>query len=331
MSRGTVLVVPPLMHGDGPHTALLREAGFEVRHPPPGFNERQPDLLATIMGDVDAVLVGTEPYTRDVIDAAPRLRAIVRFGAGYDAIDLKAADARGIVVATTPGSNHEAVAEHTLAMLLALARGFPRRDLMVRRSEPWQKIPMRRIAGSTLGILGLGRIAKAFVRRLSGLELGRILVHTPRPHHTFGAAHGIEFTTFNDVLRQSDSLSLHLPLTAETRHLINGDALARMKRGAIIVNTSRGGLIDESALHTALTKGHLAGAALDVFAAEPPEPDNPLLKLDNVLLSPHIGGLDNESYRDLQTKAASIVIDLAAGRWPDGCVVNLRGVTDWRW
>lgn len=331
MSGGTVLVVPPLMHAEGPHTALLRDAGFAVRRPPPGFSEREPDQLATIVGDADAVLAGTELYTREILAAAPRLRAIVRFGAGYDAIDLNAADERGIVVATTPGSNHEAVAEHTLAMLLALARGFPRRDFMVRRSEPWRKIPMPRIAGSTLGILGLGRIAKAFVRRLAGLQLGRILVHTPRPDHGFGAAHGIEFTTLDEVLRQSDFLSLHLPLTAETRGLINGDALARMKKGAIIVNTARGGLIDEVALHAALTEGHLAGAALDVFAAEPPDADNPLLKLDNVLLSPHIGGLDDDSYRDLQTKAAGIVIDLAAGRWPDGCVVNLRGVKDWRW
>ena len=330
MSGRTVLIVPPLMHPEGPHTALLCAAGFEVRRPPQGFNERQPERLGTILGDVDAVMVGTEPYTCEVLNAAPRLRAIVRFGAGYDAIDLKVADERGIAVATTPGTNHEAVAEHTLAMLLALARGFPHRDLMVRRGEPWQKIPMPRIAGRTLGILGLGRIAKALIRRLGGLQLS-ILAYTPRPDRAFAAEHGIQLATFEDVLRQSDFLSLHLPLTAETRNLINGPTLALMKPGAILVNTSRGGLVDEQALHAALADGRLAGAGLDVFASEPPDPNNPLLKLDNVLLSAHIAGLDNESYRDLQVMAASIVIDLSEGRWPDDCVVNLRGIKDWRW
>ena len=330
MTAHSVVIVPPLMHPEGPHTALLSAAGFDIRRSPLGADIARPESLAAIIGDAEAALVGTEPYTRAVIASAPRLRAIVRFGAGYDAIDLAAADARGIAVATTPGTNHEAVAEHALAMLLALARGFPRRDFMVRRGEPWTKRPMPRLAGRTLGLLGLGRIAQALVRRIGGLQL-RILAHARRPDREFAARHGVELATREEVLRRSDVLSLHLPLTAETRNLINGATLALMRPGAILINTSRGGLVDERALQAALVDGRLAGAGLDVFAVEPPAPDNPLLCLDNVLLSPHVGGLDTESYGDLQTMAARIVIDLAEGRWPDGCVVNLRGVKGWRW
>jgi D-3-phosphoglycerate dehydrogenase / 2-oxoglutarate reductase len=330
VSAHSVLIVPPLMHPEGPHTALLRAAGFDIRRPPPGVVAARPEHLAAIIGDAEAAIVGTEPYTREVILGAPRLRAIVRCGVGYDAIDLRTADERGIAVATTPGTNHEAVAEHALAMMLALARGFPRRDFMVRRGEPWQKVPMPRIAKRTLGLLGLGRIAQALVSRIGGLQL-RVLAYAPRPDRRFAATHGIQLVTLEDVLRQSDFLSLHLPLTPETRNLISGPTLALMKPGAILINTSRGGLVDERALYDALADGRLAGAGLDVFAEEPPAPDNPLLQLDNVLLSPHIAGLDSESYRDLQVMAARILIDLAEGRWSDGCVVNLRGVKDWRW
>lgn len=331
MSRRTVLIVPPLMRADGAHTELLQAAGFDIRRPPPDFNERDPKLLATLLGDVDVAMAGTEPYTREMMQAAPRLRAIVRFGAGYDAIDLAAADERNIAVGVLPGTNHESVAEHTLAMLLALSRGFPQRDFLVRRNAPWTKTPLRRLAGSTLGIVGLGQIAKALVRRVGGLGLARILVHTPRPDRAFGAQHGLEFVSLEDVLRQSDFVSLHLPLKPDTQNLINASTLALMKKGAILVNTARGGLIDEQALHAALTRGQLAGAGLDVLVQEPPDPDNPLLKLDNVLFSPHISGLDDDSFRDLQAGAARVVIDLAAGRWPGGAIVNLKGVKDWRW
>ena len=328
MSTHSVVIVPPLMHPEGPHIALLRAAGFEIRRPIEDIT--RPGQLAAIIGDAEAAMVGTEPYTREVIFGAPRLRAIVRCGVGYDAIDLRTADERGIAVAITPGTNHEAAAEHALAMMLALARGFPRRDFMVRRGEPWKKVPMPRIAGRTLGLLGLGRIAKALVTRLGGLQL-RVLAYAPRPDRTFAADHGVELATFEDVLRQSDFLSLHLPLTPETRGLMNETMLTLMKPGAILINTSRGGLVDERELHAALVDGRLAGAGLDVFAQEPAGLDNPLLQLDNVLLSPHISGLDNESYGDLRVMAARILIDLVEGRWPDGCVVNLRGVNGWRW
>lgn len=326
----SVLIVPPILYPEGPHTRLLSAAGFDIRTPPRDADLAKPQELATLLADVDAAIVGTERYPRDVILGAPRLRVIVRCGVGYDAIDLQAADERGIAVAATPGINHEAVAEHALAMLLALARGFPRRDFTVRRGEPWTKTPMPRIAGRTLGLVGLGRSARALVGRIGGLQL-RIIAHAPRPDRDFAAEHGIELASLEEVLRRSDFVSLHLPLIPETRDLIDARRLALMKPSAILVNTSRGGLVDERALHAALADGRLAGAGLDVFAQEPPAPDNPLLRLDNVLLSPHIAGMDDESYDDLRTMVARIVIDLAEGRWPHDCVVNLRGVTDWRW
>lgn len=330
MTAQTALIVPPLMHPEGPHTALLRAAGFEVRRLPDGVDSFRPEELGRLLADVDAVLAGTEPYTRDVLARAPRLRVIVRFGVGYDAIDLTAADAQGIAVATTPATNHEAVAEHTLAMIMALARGFPRRDLMVRRGDPWQKLPLPRLAGRRLGLIGLGRIARSLVRKLPGLEL-HVLAHSRNPDPAFAAAHAIELTTLDGLLERSDIVSLHVPVTPATRRMVDEGFLARMKRGAILVNTSRGALVDEQALHRALAGGHLAAAGLDVFAAEPPPRDHPLLQLDNVLLSPHVAGLDEVSYRDLQTMAAHVVIDLSQGRRRPDCVVNLKDAPDWRW
>jgi len=330
VSARSVLLVPPLLHSVGPHIALLRDAGFDIRLPPRGADTSRPDSLAAMIGDVDAAIAGTEAYTPDVIRGAPRLRAIVRCGAGYDAIDLRTADERGIVVAATPGTNHEAVAEHTLAMLLAVARGFPRRDLMVRRGEAWTKLPLPRLARRTLGLVGFGRIAQALVLRIAGLQL-KVIATARNPDRAFAAAHGVELASLEDVLRNSDVLSLHLPLTAETRNLINRQTLSLMKPGAILINTSRGGLVDERALHTALVDGRLAGAGLDVFATEPPAPDNPLLQLENVLLSPHIAGLDDDSLRELQVTTARILIDLSEGRWPGAYVVNLRGAPGWRW
>jgi phosphoglycerate dehydrogenase-like enzyme len=309
---------------------ILRSAGFEIRLPPAGADMTKADVLAANLGDTESVIAATEPFTREVIMGAGRLRVIARSGVGYDAIDVAAADERGIAVTTTPGTNEHSVAEHALAMLLALSRGFPRRDLQVRRGEFSKKAPLPRLAGRTLGIVGLGRIGKALGTRVSGLGL-KVLAYEPYPDPAFVAERGIELVTFEELLRRSDFVSLHLPLTAETEGLINRRALALMKPGAILVNTARGGLVVEEDLSAALTEGRLAAAGLDVFVEEPPSADNPLLQLDNVLLSPHIAGLDDDSHYDSQVMVARVLVDLAQGRWPAECVVNLRGVSGWRW
>lgn len=325
-----VLIVHPRLRADGPHMEILRSAGFEIRLPPPDADMMREDVLTANLGDAESVIAATEPFTREVIARTSRLRVIARCGVGYDAIDVAAADERGIAVTTTPGTNEHSVAEHALAMLLALSRGFPKRDQQVRRGEFWKKAALPRMAGRTLGIVGLGRIGKALATRVSGLGL-KVLAYEPFPDREFVAKHAIELASFEDLLRRSDLVSLHLPLTDETHGLINRKTLALMKPGAILVNTARGGLVVEEDLHAALVGGRLAAAGLDVFIEEPPPLNHPLLKLDSVLVSPHIAGLDEQSSYDSQIMVARVLVDLAAGRWPVECVVNLRGVHDWKW
>jgi len=329
MTANSVFIATHLLHGDGTHRRLLRAAGFDIRIPPKDLDITQPQQLSIAIGDAEAIVAGTEPYTRTVMEAAPRLRVIIRFGAGYDAVDTQAADALAIAVATTAGTNHEAVAEHALAMLLALARGLPQRDRMVRRGE-WNKTAMSRFAGATLGLVGLGRSAQALVRLVSGMGM-RILVSTPRPDGAFVAQHQIRVVTLDELLSEADFISLHLPLDAETHNFIDHRRLALVKPHAVLLNVARGGLVNEEALHDALVGGRLAGAGLDVFAHEPCPPDHPLLRLDNVVVSPHVAGLDRESFDEACTKVAHVLIELRDGLWPNQAVVNLRGRTGWHW
>jgi phosphoglycerate dehydrogenase-like enzyme len=330
MTRREVLILPPRFHAQGPHWDMLRAAGFEVRLPVAGRSLAQACALAEAIGDAEAVIAGSEPFTRQVLEHARKLRVIVRSGVGFDNIDLAAADERRIVVATTPGVNHLSVAEHALAMLLALARGFPRRDREMRRGGPWKRAPVPRLAGRTLGIIGLGRIGKALADKVSGLGL-KLLAYDPFPDREFAARHRIALVGFEELLGASDLVSLHLPLSEQTRGLVCRRTLGLMKPGAILVNTARGELVREEDLREALLEGRLAGAGLDVFAEEPLPPGHFLLEMDNVLLSPHVAGFDDVSYREAKAAIARITIDLAQGRWPEECVVNLRGVTDWKW
>lgn len=315
---------------DGPHRAILEQAGFQLRLPPPGTNLFDEAELGRALEGCDAVIAATEPYTATVFDRAGQLRVIARMGVGYDSIDIEAADAHRVAVTITPGTNDQSVAEHALAMLLAIARGFPERDRQVRRGGPWSRAALPRLAGRTLGLVGLGRIGKALAGRAKGLGL-QLLAHEPYPEHDFVAQWGIELVGLHELLRRSDLVSLHLPLTHETRGLINGARLEMLKPGSMLVNTARGGLVVEADLVAALRSGSLAAAALDVFEEEPLPTDSPLLQLDNVLLSPHIAGLDEESSRDAKMMGAQILADLSQGRWRPDCVVNLKGVDDWKW
>jgi phosphoglycerate dehydrogenase-like enzyme len=290
----------------------------------------RPDVVADLIGDAAAAIAGMEPYNREVIDSAPRLRVIARCGVGYDTVDVAACDQRGIAVTTTPGTNHDSVAEHALAMILALSRGFPQRDLVVRRSQPWKKSPLPRFAGATVGIVGLGRIGKALAIRLPSLGVS-VLAYEPFPDEEFVSKFNVELTDLQDLLSRSDFVSLHVPVTAETQGMINRHALAKMKPGGVLINTARGALIVEDDLLEALSSGHLAAAGLDVLQQEPPPSDHPLLQQDNVLFSPHAAGIDQQSHHDSVVMVANTLVDLYQGRWPSQCIMNLRGVTNWTW
>jgi phosphoglycerate dehydrogenase-like enzyme len=278
----------------------------------------------------DAVIAGAEPYPRKVIEALPRLRAIARSGVGYDAIDLAACDEAGVVVMTTPGVNHHSVAEHTFALLFGVARGFPIAHLRVRECK-WKRTSGPRVMGSTIGVVGLGRIGQAVATRAIGVGMN-VLAYEPFPSQAFLKEWpAVVLTSLDDLFAKSDYVSLHLPLSPETRHLINSKTLARMKPGSVLINTARGGLVDENALCQALRSGHLRAAALDVFEVEPLPLSSPLLAFDNVLFAGHTAGIDNESKYDTFKMCADNLVALYTGGWPAECVVNLRGTNGWKW
>lgn len=313
----------------GPHFAILQAAGFEVLPGTRTENYWQAEALIRELQGCAAVVAGSEPYTRAVLEALPELRVIARTGVGFDAIDLQAADDCQVVVTTTPGVNHHSVAEHTIALLMGVARGFPDYDQRVRTGR-WLRIEYPRVMGSTLGLVGLGRIGQAVATRAVGLGM-KVLACESNPRLDFCRQWGIELVPLDDLLARSDYVSLHVPMTPETRKLMNAERFARMKRGSVFINTARGGLVDEPALIAALQSGHLRGAGLDVFETEPLPLDSPLVRMSNVLLSGHVAGLDVESQRDTLTMAAETIIALRDGQWPEECIQNLQGRRGWRW
>lgn len=323
------VVITSLLGDTGPHFELLKNAGFEAVVVNRKLNLFAEGDMITALQDADACIAGSEPITARVIASNPRLRVIARTGVGFDAINLPACDQAKIVVATTPGVNHHAVAEHTIAMLMSLARNLPQRDREVRQGI-WERRATPRVMGRTLGIIGLGRIGRAVATRARGLGLN-VLAFDPFPNREFAEQWQVELTTVDELLSRSDFVSLHLPMDQSVRRLINAQTLAKMKRGAILINTARGALVDEAALYDALRSGQLRAAGLDVFEQEPLPLSSPLLKLENVLTCSHQAGLDDESHRDTLAMAAQVIVDLKEGRWPAECIRNLQGVKDWRW
>jgi D-3-phosphoglycerate dehydrogenase / 2-oxoglutarate reductase len=308
-----------LRNAPGKHVDLLRAAGYEVR-----FSAKTPltedDTIEALQGFA-ACIAGSEPYTDRVLGALPALRVISRNGVGYDAIDVPAATRRGIAVTITPDANHQAVAEHTLALLLAVARSIVQSAVDTRAGN-WKRrtifIPLR---GRTLGIIGLGRIGRSVAARAGGFGL-RLLACEKFPDNDFVKKHDIELVDLDTLLASSDFVTLHTPMTPETRELINRRTLAQMKQGSVLINTSRGAMINEADLVEALRSGHLAGAGLDVLATEPPPPGHPLLALDNVIVSHHVSALDSQAVEDMSLAAAHNLVDLLAGKWPAGSIVN---------
>jgi phosphoglycerate dehydrogenase-like enzyme len=313
----------------GPHFEMLKSAGFECDVVPRNLDLWNEDVLIGAFQGYHGILAGSEPITAKVIAASPDLRVIARAGVGFDAVDTAESDRRGIVVSTTPGVNHHAVAEHAIAMLMAIARGFPLADRQVREGV-WKRVSRPRVMGSTLGLIGLGRIGQAAATRGVGLGM-KVIAADPYAPQDFVREHGIELVELDELLAQADYISLHLPDLPETKHIINEQSIGRMKDRAVIITTARGPLIDEPALIAALQSGQLRAAGLDVFEKEPLPTDSPLLKLDNVILSGHIAGLDNESHEDTYAMAADTFIQLYNGSWPAERIQNMKGVTDWKW
>lgn len=313
----------------GPHFQLLADAGFDCDVVDRSLDLWDNDTLARAIAGYDAVIAGSEPYSAAVLRTTDTLRVLSRTGVGFDAIDVAECDRRGVVVAITPGVNHHAVAEHTMALLMGLARGFPQCDQEVREGV-WQRTARPRVMGSRLGVVGLGRIGQAVAWRAIGLGM-TVLGYDPDPPAEFLREHAVQLRSLDELLAEADYVSLHLPATPETRHLINRETLAQMKDGAVVINTARGPLIDEAALIAALESGRLRAAGLDVFEQEPLPVNSPLTAMRNVLLSGHIAGLDCESHDATCDMAARTIVSLHRGDFPSACIQNLQGVTDWSW
>lgn len=324
-----VLIAPaPLADLQGAFLDTLRAAGFEPVYPLRKAQMTEADLLERLQG-VEASLAGSEPYSPRVLAAHPQLRVIARAGVGYDAVDLAAANAAGIAVTIAPNTNQDAVAEHTFALMLALAkRLISQHGGTVAGKWPRQaNLPLR---GRTLGIAGLGRIGKAVALRGACFGM-KLIAHEPFPDREFVSRHGITLMDMDDLFRESDYLSLHLPLFATSRQVVNARSLAMMKPTAFLINTARGGLVHEPDLLAALKSGKIAGAGLDVFEEEPPPADHPLLHLDNVVVTPHAAGVDLQSRDDMALSAAQAIVDLHGGNWPEEKVVNPEVRSAFRW
>jgi D-3-phosphoglycerate dehydrogenase len=276
---------------DGTAIETLKKAGFSVVLNPCNRKPTEDELIGLLDKDVVGLIAGTEKITERVLQNAKSLKVISRYGIGVDNIDLEAAKRRGIIVCNTPDAPTQAVAELTLALILNLYRRIGEVDRNL-RSDKWNPLLGRLLFDKTLGIIGLGRIGKTLVKLVQPFEL-KIIAHEPYPNNEFVSSYGIKLASLEKILSKSDIVSLHIPLTEKTHHLIGKKELAIMKPEAVIVNTARGSLIDEEALIDALEKGVIGGAALDVFGNEPYY--GKLKNFDNVILTPHIGTYAKET------------------------------------
>lgn len=321
-----------MLNKPGPYVDILRNAGFEVQYP------RNPELARgncsedeTIaeLSDASAVIATAAHYTERVIAGLPKLRVIARAGVGYDRVDVDAATRHNVVVTITPTANHEAVAELMLALLLAVAKRIVSGDAAV-RAGGWPREPLTPIRGKTVGILGLGRIGRSVAVRCQALGM-KVIATEQQPHAEFVRQHGIQLVEFDELIAQSDVVTIHCPLNSQTQGLFNADVFGKMKKGSVFINSARGPLVDESALYDALRSGHLLGAGLDVFQEEPPSPENPLFTLNNVVVSPHIAGADELSLEQMGIEAADCIAKLSRNQWPIGAVVNDSLRDNWKW
>ncbi|HSB71649.1 MAG TPA: C-terminal binding protein [Candidatus Methylomirabilis sp.] len=306
-----LVVITDCDHGFiAPEEEVLKAAGVGCRL----HQVRTEEDVIALAHDADGIILQYAPITGRVLDELPRCRVAVRYGVGVDTVDLAAATDHGVVVANVPDYCMDEVSDHALAVALDLWRGTTLYDRAI-RSGTWNagmKKPMTRLAGKVAGVIGVGRIGSRFARKAAGIGM---TVLGCDPYLTSWPP-AVRPVSLGELLGEADIVSLHIPLNAETRHLMNEKTLGLMKPTALLVNTARGGVVDTQALCRALTEGRLAGAALDTLEQEPVPPDSPLLTLPNVLLSPHAGWYSDQSIVDLKRKTAEAVIAVLRGERP---------------
>ncbi len=308
----TILVTGPDL--DSAAAQLVAEHGYHTVHTPAYadsavisefLQQTNAEGIVSRMGRLDAA----------VMDAAPQLKVISKHGVGVDNIDIQAAADRGIPVLVATGANAVSVAEHAIALLLATVKWVLPLDAGLRAGR-WEKpgFSGREIAGSTMGLMGMGAIAQATGRIAKGLGISLVGFDPYAPDSAFEELGVTRCDSFEDMLAQTNILSLHCPLTDQTRGILNADALARMPKGGYVINTARGGLIDEAALVAAIQNGHLAGAGLDTFAVEPPAADHPFFAVPEIVLTPHIGGVTRQAGARVGVEAVRGIFQILDGQ-----------------
>jgi len=296
---------------------ILRNGGLDmVRTPQAAATDA--DIASAVDDDTVGIIVGLEPISKAVFEAGRNLKVVAKHGIGVDNIDLNAAKEHGVRVVNAPGTNSEAVADLAIGFMFALARSIPEAHAMLRAGE-WPRVMGKSVWGATAGILGLGAIGKGVARRARGLNM-TTLAYDPYFDEQFATANQVRKASLDEILAAADFVTIHIPYSDQTRNLIGREQLAKMKPSAFLVNTSRGGIVDEVALFEALATKKIAGAALDVFAKEPPA-GSPLLNLPNTITTPHMGAYTDGALKLTSEFAARMVLEVLSGKTPSCMIV----------
>lgn len=307
-----ILVTPTSLQPGKPSNALetLQSYSTDLVFNPTGRPLTEDELIP-LLKDCDGYVAGLDFVTKKVLNTCPRLKVISRYGAGYDRVDITAASEKGIVVTNTPGVNAEAVGELAMALILSAARKVPHLNATTRTGE-WIRSTGMELKNKTIGIMGLGAIGKVVARCAKGFEM-HVAAYDPFINSKYCDEHHIAVCTFKEVLESCDVISLHLPLLDTTKHLIGKDAFSKMKPNAILVNTSRGGIIDENAAYEALKSGRLGGLGLDAFEVEPPH-NSALFEFANVVVTPHTGAHTQEATVNMADTSVRNLIEILEGK-----------------
>lgn len=286
---------------------IMKEKGLEVHYNDSGSAYTH-EAFRELAHDADAIIVGVDRMDRELIESCPKLKVICKFGVGTDNIDVDYATQRGIYVGRTVGSNSLAVAEHVLAMMFMESKNLYKTVLEVKQHQ-WIKDTGRELNGKTLGIVGFGAIGKHLARMAQGIGMHVIAYDALAISDEDAASYALERKTMDEILHESDYVSLHIPLLESTLNLINKEALAKMKPSACLVNAARGGIVDEDALYEALSAGTIRSACFDVFSSEPPQTDSPLVQLDNFFLTSHTAARTQESEKRTCQQSARVILE----------------------
>lgn len=293
---------------------MLLDKGYELVTTPLDRDYFLEELLPMI-GDIDGCIANCEPWGEEAMNAAPKVRILARYGTGMNSVDVEAAKRHGIMVTNCPGVNANSVAEHIIMLMLAAIRDLPRQNSMTRGGQ-WKNLNFHEVTGKTVGILGFGYIGKLVAKKLTGFDCRTIACDVVQDKET-AEKYGVEFKSFEDLMRESDIICILVPLLPSTQNMINRESLKLCKRGVIFVTDARGEVVDEEAMYEALTGGQVRFFASDVFVHEPATPENtPLLTLPNVIATSHNGAESYENLENCGIMTAQQIIDALEGREP---------------